>query len=221
VPPSARISSRAWARVHNRRVSTDPAWLARVQTDAPDVVACWTVLDDSLPGLKAMRRELRARVHDGDAPRILAQQEAIGDELGRVLDALPDDLLRAPGGEEDWNVAQAFAHTTAARRFLGTWAALDAGGTWPTQHAPRVTPGVPGRSDATREELRTFLDKSRRAIREAAARIEGHERQRCGMEHPLIGRLRCGEWLLFLGIHDCMHLEQLDRLLTTGVTGGA
>jgi hypothetical protein len=67
----------------------------------------------------------------------------------------------------------------------------------------------------TRDELLTLLDKSRIAIRRAAQRIDGHERQRCGMQHPLVGRLRCGEWLLFLGIHDCMHLEQLDRLLAT------
>jgi DinB family protein len=194
---------------------TDATWLARLRTDAPDVVACWNALDDSLAGLKALRRELRQRVHEGGAPVILAQQEAVADELERMLQALPDDLLRASGGEEDWNVAQAFAHTTAARRFLGTWAALDAGGAWPTEHAPQVTPSVPGRADAERAELFAYLDKSRAAIREAAARIEGHERQRCGMDHPWIGHLRCGEWLLFLGIHDCMHLEQLDRLMAT------
>ena len=196
-------------------------WLARLTADAPDVVACWTALDDSLAGLKALRRELRSRVGEGDAPRILEQQETVGDELERMLRALPDELLRAAGGEEDWNVAQAFAHTTAARRFLGTWAALDAGGTWPTEHPPRVTPGVPGPPDADRMQLLAYLDKSRRAIREAAARIEGHERQRCGMDHPWIGHLRCGEWLLFLGIHDCMHLEQLDRLLVGGVVADA
>jgi hypothetical protein len=27
-----------------------------------------------------------------------------------------------------------------------------------------------------------------------------------------VGRLRCGEWLLFSGVHDLMHLEQLERL---------
>jgi len=196
-------------------------WLARLTAGAPDVVACWTALDDSLAGLKALRRELRSRVGEGDAPRILEQQETVGDELERMLRALPDELLRAAGGEEDWNVAQAFAHTTAARRFLGTWAALDAGGTWPTEHPPRVRPGVPGPPDADRMQLLAYLDKSRRAIRDAAARIEGHERQRCGMDHPWIGHLRCGEWLLFLGIHDCMHLEQLDRLLVGGVIADA
>jgi DinB superfamily len=200
--------------------SAAPSWLATLEIEAPDVVACWRALDSTYSGLRALRRELRARVHEGDTPRILAQQEAVGDELERVLRAMPDRVLRAPGGEEDWNVAQAFAHTTAGRRFLGTWAALDAGGKWPKERAPVVTPSVPGRADATREELLVLLDKSRRAIREAAVRIAGHERQRCGMDHPLIGHLRCGEWLLFLGIHDCMHLEQLHRLIETDAAAG-
>ena len=41
------------------------------------------------------------------------------------------------------------------------------------------------------------------------------EAQRCRLEHPLIGHLRCGEWLLWIGVHDCMHLEQLHRVLET------
>jgi hypothetical protein len=198
---------------------TAPGWVAELEADAPDVVACWRALDSTFSGLKALRRELRDRVHEGDAGRILEQQEAVAAALGAVLEALPESLLRAPGGEEDWNVAQAFAHTTAARRFLGTWAALDAGGTWPVDAAPTVRPGIPGRSDATREELRLLLEKSRIAMRTAAGRIRGHERQRCGLDHPLIGHLRCGEWLLFLGIHDCMHLEQLHGLLAAHRAG--
>lgn len=188
------------------------SWLDRLQADAPDVIACWRVFDWSRAGLKALRRELGPRVHEGDAPRILAQQEAIGDELERALRALPERLLRAPGGEEDWNVAQAFAHTTGARRFLATWASLDAAGEWPEERPPVVTPSVPGPADATLEQLVVLLDKSRLAIRIAAERIEGHELDRCRMRHPLIGHLRCGEWLLFIGIHDLMHLEQLGQL---------
>ena len=196
-------------------------WINRLEADAPDVIACWHALDNSFKGLKALRRELRHRVAVGDSARILAQQEAVGSELETVLLAMPDRLLRAPGGEEDWNVAQAFAHATAARRFLGTWAALDAGGReWPKERAPVVTPSIPGRADATRDELLVLLDKSRRAMRDAADRIDGYELQRCGLDHPLVGHLRCGDWLLFLGIHDCMHLEQLHRLLETDASAG-
>jgi hypothetical protein len=191
------------------------AWVAALEADAPDVVACWRASDWTLSGLKGLRRELR-RVTEGSAPRILAQQEAVADQLEAVLLHLPEPLLRAPGGEEDWNVAQAFAHTTAARRFLATWAALDVDGSWPAERPPLVTPSIPGPPDAGRDELLVLLEKSRRAIRVAAGRIEGHERQRCRLEHPLIGHLRCGEWLLFVGIHDCMHLEQLHRLAGEG-----
>lgn len=202
--------------------SASAAWVTSLEADAPDVVACWRSFDWSLQGLKALRRDVRARVHEGDAPRILAQQEAIGDALEAILRSLPEALLRAPGGEEDWNVAQAFAHTTAARRFLATWAALDAEGEWPEHRPPVVTPSVPGRAEATLDELVTLLDKSRRAIREAADRLRGHEIQRCRMKHPLIGHLRCGEWLLFVGVHDLQHLEQLNRLRDeAGAAAGA
>jgi hypothetical protein len=191
---------------------TDPAWLLSLETNAPDVVAAWRALDSTYSGVRQLRRELRARVHNGDAGRILAQQEVIGDALEAVVRDLPQDLLRAPGGEEDWNVAQAFAHTTAARRFLAAWAALDAAGEWPEDDPPTVTPSVPGPADASRDRLLVLLDKSRRSLRESAAKIEGHETQRCRMWHPLVGRLRCGDWLLFVGTHDLMHLEQLHRL---------
>jgi hypothetical protein len=190
----------------------ESAWLSSIEITAPDVVAGWRALDANYSGLRALRRELRARVHDGDAHRILAQQEAIGEALETTLRDLPDELLRAPGGEEDWNAAQAFAHATAARRFLAAWAALDAAGEWPEEDPPHVTPSVPGPADATRDQLLTLLDKSRRSLRESAARIAGHETQRCRMRHPLVGRLRCGDWLLFVGIHDLMHLTQLNEL---------
>jgi hypothetical protein len=183
-----------------------------LEAGAPDVVAAWRALDDTPRGLVRMRRELRDRVRTGDAPRLVAQAEAVADALEATVRQLPEELLRAPGGEEDWNVAQAFAHTTAARRFLATWAALDAGSEARERVAPSVTPSVPGPPDATREELLTFLAKSRRAIAEAADRIHGHETQPCDLDHPLVGRLRCGDWLVFVGVHDLMHLEQTHRL---------
>jgi hypothetical protein len=89
---------------------------------------------------------------------------------------------------------------------------MSAAGEWPSTDAPAVRPGIPGRPDASREELLALLDKSRRSLRQSAAKIAGHETERCPLEHPLIGRLRCGEWLLFVGVHDLMHLEQLHDL---------
>lgn len=189
-----------------------PEWLGALEESAPDVVAVWLAIDD---GAMAFRRQIRRRSGAGSAGRILEQQEAVADALAGALDAMPDELLRAPGGEEDWNVAQAFAHTTAARRWLARAAALAAAGRWPAD-APVVQPGIPGPADATREQLHAFLAKSRVSMASSAAAISGHETDPCPLSHPLIGRLRCGEWLLWAGAHDLMHLEQLHQLLGDG-----
>ena len=133
--------------------------------------------------------------------------------LADALAATSEVQLRAPGGEGEWNVAEAFAHATAARRFIAAWAALSAAGEWPADDPPRVRPSIPGRADATRDELLVLLDKSRRSMRESAAKIAGHEMERCPLDHPLVGHLRCGEWLLFVGVHDLMHLEQMHRVI--------
>jgi hypothetical protein len=190
-----------------------PAWLAALEPLAPDVVAVWQAIDDEGPTIRgiAFRREIRRRAGPGSAATILAQHEAIADALGAVLADMPEPLLRAPGGEGDWNVAQAFAHTTGSRRWLAHAAALAARGEWPAD-APKVVPGVPGPADADVATLLTLLAKSRRSLATSAEAIAGHEAHPCPLDHPLVGRLRCGEWLLFAGVHDLMHLRQLHQL---------
>jgi hypothetical protein len=187
------------------------AWRAQLAEGAPDVLAVWRALDDSPRGLRAARREIRRRVGAGDAQRLLAEQEVVADVLAGVLATIPEEALRAPGGEEDWNVAQAFAHTTAARRFLTAWAAMEAAGEWPDADPPRATPGIPGPADASRELLLTLLAKSRHSMARSAGQITGHEVQACRLEGSPIGRLRCGEWILWVGVHDLMHLDQMER----------
>lgn len=190
-----------------------PAWLAALEPLAPDVVAVWRAIDHEGPTIRsiAFRREIRRRAGPGSAASLLAENEAIADALGAVLTAMPEPLLRAPGGEGDWNVAQAFAHTTGARRWLAHAAALAARGEWPAE-APRVVPGVPGPPDANLDSLLLLLAKSRRSLALSAEAIAGHEAEPCPLDHPLVGRLRCGEWLLFAGVHDLMHLRQLHGL---------
>jgi hypothetical protein len=190
-----------------------PAWLAALEPRAPDMVAVWQTIDDEEPVIRGIsfRREIRRRAGPGSAARILRQHDAIGDALEAVLTDLPEPLLRAPGGEGDWNVAQAFAHATGSRRWLAHAAALAARGEWPDD-APRVVPGVPGPADADVDALLLLLSKSRRSLATSAQAIAGHESEPCPLDHPLVGRLRCGEWLLFAGVHDLMHLRQLHHL---------
>lgn len=186
-------------------------WLAAAEAGAPDTVEAWRALGD-FADPDDLRVVLEQRVHDGDAPRILAEQENLARALEEALAGMPEAALDEPGGEEDWNVAQAFAHVTAARRFLPTWAAMAAAGTWPVDSPPVVRPSIPGDPATTREELLVLLGKSRRSQERAAEQILRHETQPCPLDHPLLGRLRCGDWLLFAGVHDLMHLEQLHRL---------
>lgn len=198
-----------------------PAWLAALEPLAPDVVAVFQAIDDEGPRIRgiAFRREIRRRAGPGTAATILAQHDAIADALGEVLSQMPEPLLRAPGGEGDWNVAQAFAHTTGSRRWLAHAAALAARAEWPAE-APRVVPGIPGPADATVETLLMLLAKSRRSLASSAEAVAGHEAESCPLDHPLVGRLRCGEWLLFAGVHDLMHLRQLHRLLADASPDG-
>jgi hypothetical protein len=188
-------------------------WVGEIEFGAPDVVAIWRLIDYDRPNddYSAARADLESRSRD--AARSLAQQEVIAEALEAVLAAMPDERLRAPGGEADWNVSQAFAHTTGARRYLPAAAAMFASGRWPADDPPRVIPGVPGPDDLDRDALMTYLNKSRRSQAVSAAAIAGHEAEMCPMDHPLIGhQLSCGAWLLFAGVHDLMHLEQLHRL---------
>jgi hypothetical protein len=191
--------------------SLGSAWLPSAEDHAPDTVAAWRALGN-FSGVEALHLVLQERVHDGDAPRILSEQEFLAQALEEALAAVSDPALDAPGGEEDWNVAQAFAHATAARRFLPTWAGMAAAGTWPADNPPVVRPSIPGDPATTREELLVLLNKSRRSQERAAEQLAGHETEPCPLDHPLVGRLRCGDWLLFAGVHDLMHLEQLHRI---------
>lgn len=194
-------------------------WLDALEPAAPDIVAAYRGIEAGR--FISVRREVRRRGGEGSAERLAGQLDAVVDALVAMVTALPDGAFAMPGGEEDWNVAQAIGHDADARAGLVLAASLAATGRWPT-HAPLVVPGVPGPADATRDRLLGRLAASRRIVARAARSVVGHETDPCPLEHPQVGRLRCGEWLLFAGVHDLMHLEQLhaiaDRL--SGPLGG-
>jgi uncharacterized membrane protein len=184
-------------------------WVDALSTGAPDVVAAWRGIEAG--EFIGVRREVRRRAGAGTAAAIAAQLATLTAALTTFVEEAPDEMLRAPGGEEDWNVAQAIGHDCEARAGLTLAAALAARGRWPAD-APIVVPGIPGAPDADRASLLRKIAKSQRLIERSAGSIAGHETEPCPLEHPLVGHLRCGEWLLFAGVHDLMHLEQLHRL---------
>jgi hypothetical protein len=176
---------------------------------APEIVGAWRGIDEG--SSLTVRRQVRARAGAGSAGRMTDQLAAVADGLAEAIRDLRDEAFALPGGEADWNVAQALGHAADARAGLALAASLAAQDRWPADARP-VVPGVPGPPDATRELLLRRLTRSQRVIERAARSIAGHETEPCPLEHPLVGRLRCGEWLLFAGVHDLMHLEQLGDL---------
>jgi hypothetical protein len=186
-------------------------WLDELEPRAPDPVAAFRGIEAG--AFLSVRREVRRRATAGATEVLVRQLGSLAEALAAVVEGLPEEAFRAAGGEEDWNVAQAIGHDASARAGLVLAASLAASGRWPAD-APTVVPGVPGEPDASRDALLRRIAQSQRVIERAARSIAGHELDACPLEHPLVGRLRCGEWLLFAGVHDLMHLEQLHGLAT-------
>ena len=189
-----------------------PSWLDILEPDAPDAVAAFRGIEAGR--FISVRREVRKRAGAGSSERVAAELAAIAEALGAMVAALPEAAFEAPGGEGDWNVAQAIGHDADSRAGLSMAGALAATGRFPDD-APRVVPGIAGEQGLGREALIRRIGASQRIVERAARSIAGHEEDPCPLEHPLVGRLRCGEWLLFAGVHDLMHLEQLHGIAAT------
>ena len=184
-------------------------WVDALQPGAPDIVAAWRGIDAG--EFITVRREVRKRAGLGSADGIVAQLGTLATALATFAETASEETLRAPGGEADWNVTQAIGHACEARAGLCLAAGLAAAGRFPPD-APTVVPGIPGPPDADRATLLRKIAQSQRLIERSARTVAGHETEPCPLVHPLVGRLRCGEWLLFAGVHDMMHLEQLHDL---------
>jgi len=184
-------------------------WVDALQPGAPDVVAAWRGIDEG--EFLSVRREVRKRAGHGSADGIVTQLGTLATALTAFAETAPEEILRAPGGEADWNVAQAIGHACEARAGLCLAAGLAAAGRFPAD-APTVVPGIPGPPDGDRATLLRKIAQSQRLIERSARTVAGDESEPCPLVHPLVGRLRCGEWLLFAGVHDMMHLEQLHDL---------
>ena len=194
--------------------------LAALADAAPDLVAAWealggvTDLGVVAPGgvlAPHVLSALDAVAGPGAAARLAPQMAAIAGALSSAVASLPEAAFALPGGEGDWNVAQAIGHTADARAGLALAASFAAAGRFPDA-APPVVSGVPGPADAGRDALLRRIGASQRIVERAARGIEGHELDPCPLDHPLIGRLRCGEWLAWAGVHDLLHLEQLEGI---------
>ena len=193
-------------------------WLIALEAGAPDVVAAYRGVDEGR--FIAVRREVRRRAGAGTVDGLVVQLAAVANAIAALVGELPEAAFALPGGEGDWTVAQCVGHDASARAGLTLAAALAASGRWPDD-APTVVPGIPGAVTADRATLIAKLAQSQRLIARSARSIAGHETDPCPLDHPLVGRLRCGEWLLFAGVHDLMHLDQLHQITLSTVADEA
>jgi hypothetical protein len=188
------------------------SWVDELEPGAPDIVAAWRGIE--VGRTAEVRREVRRRSGDGTAERLVPELATLAEALAAVVDGLSDADLARDGGEEGWNVAQAIGHDCDARAGLCLAAARAVAGHWPP-NAPKVVPGIPGPADADRATLLRKIAQSQRIVERSARTVAGHETEPCPLVHPLVGQLRCGEWLVFAGVHDLMHLEQLHTMIRT------
>jgi hypothetical protein len=187
----------------------EPAWIAELASDAPDIVAAWNGIEEGV--FLSVRREVRRRAGPESVDGLVAQHERLTAAYLDIIGRLPEAAFELPGGEADWTVSETIGHAADARAGLVLAASLAATGRWPADVGP-VVPSVAGPSGLGRDALLDRIARSQRLIARSAVRLAGHETDACPLEHPLVGRLRCGEWLLFAGVHDLMHLEQLHRI---------
>lgn len=186
-----------------------PEWLDALAPDAPGCVAAFRGIEAGR--FIAVRREIRRRGGRGSAAAVTDELAAIAAALAAMVERLPEPAFAAPGGEADWTVAEAIGHDADSRAGLAMAGSLAAQGRFPAD-APTVVPGIPGQRGVRREDLLRRIERSQRVIERAARSIAGHEEDPCPLDHPQVGRLRCGEWLLFAGVHDLQHLEQLHEI---------
>lgn len=204
-PASSDVPSIASARL--RYAAGMSHLLDRLAAAAPDAVDAWRRAD--IDRIDEIRARIELAVAPGCTPALVAQLDATAAALAELVGSLPDAAFGLPGGEGDWTVAEAVGHACDARGGLSLAAGMAASGRWPANAGP-VVPGVPGAASAGREALLRRIATSQRVVERAARSIAGHETDECPLDHPIVGRLRCGEWLLFAAVHDLMHVEQLE-----------
>ena len=149
----------------------------------------------------------------GMAPKdMVAKIRTFGVEVGNHMSNLDgadaDRVRRAIERERQESLVEERLRDTVIRRRSRT---ASAGAGRPAQ-APTVVPSVPGPAGVGKAELLARLEKSRLGVARAATAIAGHEEDECPLDHPIAGRMLCGEWILFAGVHDLMHLQQLNSL---------
>lgn len=151
----------------------------------------------------------------GDFERLVAQHAAFPRVVAALVQAVDDATMRAHETEGRWSPLEILAHlldeeredfrpraqAAAAGRRIET--GIDPVG-WVTQRAYNSKNPVQVCRDwvAERERSCTWLRQLDPALLESA------------IEHPQLGRMRCGDFVTAWRMHDLLHLRQLATALS-------
>ena len=166
-------------------------------------------------------------VKAGATLQSIADSHSMEDIVGAVLgmkqslrygiSSLDEAGLHRRAGIEPWSVAEiaghalaadAEAHRTARTLALGRASTAPVGWTSVTTPASYGLAGDPGR---TREELLAAILESEERAAEARVLAAGGPK----VAHPDLGELDARGWILFIALHDALHLHQAAAVVRT------
>lgn len=135
------------------------------------------------------------------------------------VSSLDEAGLHRRAGIEPWSVAEiaghalaadAEAHRTARALALGRAAAAPVGRTG-TIAATLASYGVAGDPARTREELLAAILEAEERAAQARVLAAGGPK----IAHPELGELDARGWILFIALHDALHLHQAAAVVRT------
>ncbi|MDP9265570.1 MAG: DinB family protein [Chloroflexota bacterium] len=124
------------------------------------------------------------------------------------LAAVDDAGLRRTGGLDPWSLAEVIGHALAVDEAAHRIARSLALGRQPDGDVSYDTPGPPA---AGRTELLEGLAAAEGRLAEARVLMAGGPR----FAHRDLGELDARGWILFIGVHDALHLHQAAAIVRT------
>ena len=123
--------------------------------------------------------------------------------------ALDDAGLRRTSGLDPWSVAQTVGHALVVDEDAHVIARTLSLGRVPGPGAPRYD--EPGPADRSREDLLAAIDAAEERAMGALVLAGGGPT----FAHRDLGQLTARAWVLFIAVHDALHLHQAAAIVRT------
>ncbi len=124
------------------------------------------------------------------------------------LAAVDDAGLRRTAGLDPWSLAEVLGHALAVDLAAHRIARSLALGRQPDKSLSYDAPGPPA---ASRADLMESLSEAEGRLAEARVLMAGGPR----FPHRDLGELDARGWILFIGVHDALHLHQAAAIVRT------